>query len=1051
MLKKRIEFHNINGNKSFSLSNEKRNSNISNIKLKYNNQISPKNKPLIDSKSQTNIFSLKKNIKISLNKFHQYLKNIGASKKNEINKASQLSPNIKNKNPKNNFINNNRNEIQNHYSFLTKYKTFYNKNSSNSNSEINKTTLLNNNNYNMNLRTKKLNRLNLGINCQSTKNSSFLNNYQSDINDDTSIFSKIQNINSTTYKNIAPFTLKKLKNSKFFYRTKYVTGPKNKNFKTSKNPSFSTYNISFNQEDKSEEIYNAINELIKNQILGKMNIRESNELNLANIGQSLNINKKSLIKDKISNLEKSKYFNILPAILNHVNKKQTMDDIYGEYNLYLSNITRSSLNANNATKDDNNIEKNKYPKIKYLFLENVINSLKHAVKFVNVKNNEEFEENVINVIRDEYNKIIERNSDIENIQDFLTYGYEYIPRHNYNSINKLPILKDTGLQTSQVLFKKNIYNKLNIYEHKQEKKPLIKENKTSERISDMKNFYLNQGYKSNKRIFGRTEIKTRNSFNKNENEKGLNHYRSSSNINENKNAKDSLHIRTPINNKEKRKYNKPKTKLIKINLKKDKSDKSIENKTPKVNYGNEDIKENINDINNSLNDIDNYINKKPNEIKFNNNKDINIDILKKYEKGKDISNELDDGKEINKKIEEEDKSSEISEKKEETLSDNKNEKDENMENDEEKKEEIEDLEKAKEEEEERKKNLKRKKYLRHKKIMKNNLLKSQNDALIALNEIEKSTKKSLRRNSLFIEFMNNNSNTDEGTEEKKIQNEKKEDEKEEKKEEDIKQQIKEEKEEKNNLEDMEQYDQEITVSSIDYSSGSDLDDFIKIKQAILPKTKKKTFKEIKKISYRRRDATANPKDRALKEVMKIYQVEELNNKMKKIYDNIYNKKKKKEENKNRKKKNYMFSFNGINLENFGLIQTRIKVNLNRLKEEIKYKITQGKYHIIELYNYDNFAKAIMEINFNKYKNDTKKLAERVHAMEKYFQLFYNELINRERQNNDEKRINRFLNNLKEEVGETIPFVINYKGKFCRASDLNKEGDLSKLNSPTNNI
>ena len=271
---------------------------------------------------------------------------------------------------------------------MTKYKTFYNKNSSNSNSEINKTTLLNNNNYNMNLRTKKLNRLNLGINCQSTKNSSFLNNYQSDINDDTSIFSKIQNINSTTYKNIAPFTLKKLKNSKFFYRTKYVTGPKNKNFKNSKNPSFSTYNISFNQEDKSEEIYNAINELIKNQILGKMNIRESNELNSTNIGQSLNINKKSIIKDKISNLEKSKYFNILPAILNHINKKQTMDDIYGEYNLYLSNITRSSLNANNATKDDNNIEKNKYPKIKYLFLENVINSLKHMVKFVNVKNNE---------------------------------------------------------------------------------------------------------------------------------------------------------------------------------------------------------------------------------------------------------------------------------------------------------------------------------------------------------------------------------------------------------------------------------------------------------------------------------------------------------------------------------------------------------------------------------------------------------------------------------------------------------------------------------------
>ena len=201
-----------------------------------------------------------------------------------------------------------------------------------------------------------------------------------------------------------------------------------------------------------------------------------------------------------------------------------------------------------------------------------------------------------------------------------------------------------------------------------------------------------------------------------------------------------------------------------------------------------------------------------------------------------------------------------------------------------------------------------------------------------------------------------------------------------------------------------------------------------------------------KVYYIRRDAILNPKNESIKEAIKIHQIEELNSKMKKVYDNIH-KEKKKEEHKDKKKKVYMFSFVGINLDNLELIKTRLKVNLNRLKEEIRYKIIQGRYHYYEMDNFKNFSKAVLEVNFDKYKKNKIKLAERVHAMEKYFQLFYNELINRERQNNDEKRINRFLNNLKEEVGETLPFVVNYKGKFCRASDLHKEGDLSILNSP----
>ena len=259
MFKKKFEFLNINENKSFSINYEKRNSSISNIKLKHKNFISPKTPKLIDSKSQTNIFSLRKKIKISFNKYHQYIKNTGALKKNENNKTDQLSPNINNKTPNGNFINNNRNEIQNNYSFLTKYKSFYEKNNNNLNPQMNKTMQLNNNNYKMSLRRQKLNRLNLVINNQSAKSSSFIDNYHNNINDEESIFTKIQNNNQKTCKNIAPFTIQNLKNSKFFYKTKYVTGLKNKNFKNTKNSFFSTYNISFQQEDKNEEIYKTIN------------------------------------------------------------------------------------------------------------------------------------------------------------------------------------------------------------------------------------------------------------------------------------------------------------------------------------------------------------------------------------------------------------------------------------------------------------------------------------------------------------------------------------------------------------------------------------------------------------------------------------------------------------------------------------------------------------------------------------------------------------------------------------------------------------------------
>ena len=108
--------------------------------------------------------------------------------------------------------------------------------------------------------------------------------------------------------------------------------------------------------------------------------------------------------------------------------------------------------------------------------------------------------------------------------------------------------------------------------------------------------------------------------------------------------------------------------------------------------------------------------------------------------------------------------------------------------------------------------------------MTNNFLKSIGNTLTALDNIEKKSKKNLKRKSLLAEFMNYNPNENNVQEENKNQNEEEE-----------KPQIK---LGKNFLEN-EIFDQEISVSSINYSAGSDAEDFAKIKQVILPKTKKK--------------------------------------------------------------------------------------------------------------------------------------------------------------------------------------------------------------------
>ena len=426
--KKTPEYIILNRCKSFSNNRKKINKN--NLIDKHQTELisitniqSPKNKPkLVGSKSQTNFY--KKTIKFSMNRYHKYIKNMDNINNNLNKRPISLYINKK--------INNNRDEIGNNYSSLSRNKLFFN--NLNSNSSFKERTIFSSNNN-----KKKLNLLNIGgINSPINRRPKIFNG----LNDNNSFFGGIDNgIN----KKIGNLTLnEKLKNSKFFNKTKYINGLKNKNIKKNKSPLLSTYNILLKPND-DDLLYNAINEIIMKHIMNNINnVSKRTENNdQKNFLQNNQFNEQSQI-------EKAKIFDLIPVVLNHMKHKKNMDDLYNEYNKYLANISESS---------NNNIEYNnkiKNPLIRYLFLENILNNLKHIVKFINIKSKEEIEQKVIKIIGNEYSKLEEDKKDNNNNKDFSTIGFEYNPKHKEEPY-KYKYLMDKGFQTSKFSNRKSIF------------------------------------------------------------------------------------------------------------------------------------------------------------------------------------------------------------------------------------------------------------------------------------------------------------------------------------------------------------------------------------------------------------------------------------------------------------------------------------------------------------------------------------------------------------------------------------------------------------------
>ena len=198
-------------------------------------------------------------------------------------------------------------------------------------------------------------------------------------------------------------------------------------------------------------------------------------------------------------------------------------------------------------------------------------------------------------------------------------------------------------------------------------------------------------------------------------------------------------------------------------------------------------------------------------------------------------------------------------------------------------------------------------------------------------------------------------------------------------------------------------------------------------------------------SNKRRYAISDDTHKIYDTLFKNEKIKTLNERMRNIYNNI-ERNKKSYDYKNKRKKKKPFSFEGVDLTSLEEIEKKKKIFLNRLKEDIKYKVKEGKYHLIEIDNFTNFEEAMNKFKL-KTTVDIKKVKLYVKLVEKYLHFYKYELDRREKEKMDEDRINKFLRNLNNELYVTLPYVKEVKGRNCHSVDYFKElQELSELHN-----
>ena len=308
------------------------------------------------------------------------------------------------------------------------------------------------------------------------------------------------------------------------------------------------------------------------------------------------------------------------------------------------------------------------------------------------------------------------------------------------------------------------------------------------------------------------------------------------------------------------------------------------------------------------------------------------------------------------------------------------------------------------------------------------------------------TKKNSILNELIYSSNSKNDNQEENDERNKFEKIKKIEEKESSEEsleeEDINQMENEEEEEKE--------EKESNYSSVDAEGLEELDISKDMEnKGVIKKNWMENSPKFKNkiidFNNKRRYALTNNSHEMFDALIKNERIKNLNEKMKKVYDKIEKKRKDFEyKKKKKKKKKRPFSFEGVDLTSVSEIEKKKKIFLNRIKEDIKYKINDGKYHLIEMENFKIFDEAMDKFKL-KTASNIRKVKIYINLVEKYLHFYQVELDNREKEKMDEDRINKFLRNLNREIYVTLPYVKEIQGRHCHSVDYFKElQELSKL-------
>ena len=907
-------------------------------------------------------------------------------------------------------------------------------------------------------------------------------------------------INNFIIKKLNNYNTKLLKNSRYFSNTKYINGPKNKNKHIGK--ACSTKNISFTNITNASTLKKTMNDIRVEELLNKQKNLEENEkkTNLVNNGKkpkNIGIEKENRIPSPI-------FYDFIPIILQHLKRKEIEEEtnkendwIYNQIN-GIYNKNSKAHNKYTTLKSKNNKFLFENPIIRYLFLEKTLYNIKHSVKFLDVKNQDQLEQRVLKIIKDEYTNFKETNFKF-NIHDFITYGYEFDPKllvkfqqdmqksaDLHNLIQKF----DKGIQKNmstkfsipshnEGFFTTNKSETKNIDKACRSKQDKSKDDMSSSegilskifknqnvvnkirrfeglKIKGKKNEKNNIEFDSNKQNISKLILKdSKLNFSSEKNKDEINdqyfdnsdfHIKNINNLNNQDSEKDSIAnadiIPQTLFQNDKLRQTQPimaalqrnnfsslKKKLLdddykKINLilQKDTEKKPESNKPPLFFPKNQTThsptsKENIRHIIN-----------KPKFRRFS--------IKRNKKKKKTNTNNDKDSKELN----EPSNDADLGKNNGQLASI------EEVKNDNNAKKEIKDIN----EYQQYKKEMIEKNKLdkKSKENIINEIIKQEERQSILnpdsrVNEMKYSSRYKGMKSSNFdsISRLSKKFGKDEFIkmgEKKQVTQLKKL--KEDKHEEEI-----EEKDKEDDWEDDDDYfyyddDYSDSLFSSEFKDMTefDLSKEFDYNKDVMNKNwmdNSPNFKNrIVDFNKKKRDVISESSEELADELSKNEKIYKLSDKMKLLYDRIIRRRKTK---KKKKKKSSYYNFAGVDLKNIEEIERKKKVYLLRLKEDIKFKITEGKYHLIELENFKNFENAMIKFRLKDTSNE-KKVKLYIRLIERYLRFYKMELDNKEKEKNDEDRINKFWRALKQDVYETSPLVKEIKGRYCHSIDYFQE-------------